>query len=156
MATVEKYQTSTGATLYRVRYRTPDRRQTQKRGFATKRDAELFAATVEVAKARGEYVAPAVGRITIGELGRPGWTASAATSSRPAPAPTRAPGGPTSRRSGPTSRIADIRYSDVAAWVAELSAVRGPVTVRMAYWCCSASWTMRCATGCWCPTRPAA
>ena len=48
MATIEHYQTASGATLYRVRYRTPDNRQTQKRGFTTKRDAELFAATVEV------------------------------------------------------------------------------------------------------------
>ena len=69
MATIEKYQTASGATLYRVRYRTPDNRSTQKRGFKTKRDAERFAATVEVAKMRGEYVAPSVGKITIGELG---------------------------------------------------------------------------------------
>jgi len=30
-------------------------------------------------------------------------------------------------------RIADVRYTDVAAWVAELSAVRGPSLVRVAY-----------------------
>jgi hypothetical protein len=69
MATIERYQTASGATLYRVRYRTPDHRQTDKRGFATKRDAERFAATVEVAKMRGEYVAPSLGRVTVGELG---------------------------------------------------------------------------------------
>ena len=68
MATVERYETKNGATLYMVRYRTPERGQTMKRGFRTKRDAELFAATVEVAKARGDYVAPALGRVTIGEL----------------------------------------------------------------------------------------
>ena len=50
MATIEKYQTSSGATLYRVRYRTPDNRQTDKRGFRTKRDAERFTATVEVSQ----------------------------------------------------------------------------------------------------------
>ena len=72
MATIEKYQTTSGATLYRVRYRTPDNRQTDKRGFNTKRDAEQFAATVEVAKLRGEYVAPSVGKTTVGELG-PAW-----------------------------------------------------------------------------------
>ena len=60
-----KYQTASGATLYRVRYRTPDYRTTQKRGFTTKRDAERFAATVEVSKMRGEYVAPSVGRTTV-------------------------------------------------------------------------------------------
>ena len=61
MATIERYKTSSGATLYAVRYRTPERGQTKKRGFATKRDAELFAATVEVSKARAEYVAPSLG-----------------------------------------------------------------------------------------------
>ena len=50
MATIEKYESKGGATLYRVRYRTPDRRQTDKRGFRTKRDAERFAATVEVSQ----------------------------------------------------------------------------------------------------------
>jgi hypothetical protein len=57
MATIERYTNTAGKTLWRVRYRTPDRKQTQKRGFRTKRDAELFAATVEVSKARGEYIA---------------------------------------------------------------------------------------------------
>jgi len=61
MATISSYKTSQGQTRYRVRYRTPDRRQTDKRGFRTKRDAEQFAATVEVAKMRGEYVPPTVG-----------------------------------------------------------------------------------------------
>ena len=67
IAQVVPYQTAHGK-RYRVRYRTPDRRQTDKRGFKTKREAELFAATVEVAKAKGEYVAPSLGRIPVGEL----------------------------------------------------------------------------------------
>ncbi len=49
MASVEAYETSTGR-RYRVRYRTPERRQTDKRGFRTKREAEDFLATVEVSK----------------------------------------------------------------------------------------------------------
>ena len=68
MATIEPYQTKAGK-RYAVRYRTPGQRQTRKRGFATKRDAELFAATVEVSKARGEYIPTSAGRTTIGELG---------------------------------------------------------------------------------------
>jgi len=71
MATISKYQTSSGATLYRVRYRTPNNRQTDKRGFTTKRDAERFANSVEVDKIRGEYVAPRDARVTLGELGPP-------------------------------------------------------------------------------------
>src|ERR1700681_2070091 len=72
MATIEKYETKGGATLYAVRYRKPDNKQTWKRGFRTQRDAKAFAATVEVSKLRGEYIAPAVGKITVGALGPAG------------------------------------------------------------------------------------
>jgi hypothetical protein len=85
MATIESYETSTGAKRYMVRYRTPQRTQTKKRGFKTKRDAQEFAATVEVEKTTGAYVAPSLGMITVGELGpaflarqahhKPSWTA---------------------------------------------------------------------------------
>lgn len=69
MATIAKYQKVDGSTLYRVRYRTPYNRQTDKRGFKTKRDAEAFAASVEVSKLRGEYVSPSDARITLHQLG---------------------------------------------------------------------------------------
>jgi hypothetical protein len=72
VATIDKYETSSGAARYRVRYGTPDRRQTDKRGFRTKRDAEQWAAKNEVDKLRGEYVAPELGKVTVGELG-PAW-----------------------------------------------------------------------------------
>ncbi|WP_137145081.1 site-specific integrase [Mycolicibacterium sp. CR10] len=68
MATIGKYQTASGTTLYRVRYRTPEHKQTDKRGFKTKRAAEAFAAEVEVSKMRGEYIAPALGKVTVAEL----------------------------------------------------------------------------------------
>lgn len=74
MATISKYETSSGTTLYRVRYRTPDHRQTDKRGFKTKRDAEAFAASVEVKKLTGEFIPDAAGRITVAELA-PDWLA---------------------------------------------------------------------------------
>ena len=57
MATIESYATAAGK-RYQVRYRTPQRTQTKKRGFKTKRDAQEFAATVEVEKMAGQYVAP--------------------------------------------------------------------------------------------------
>ena len=57
MAVVAAYETKAGK-RYRVRYRTPDDRQTDKRGFRTKREAERFANTVKVAKLKGEYVNP--------------------------------------------------------------------------------------------------
>lgn len=53
---------------YMVRYRTPDRTQTMKRGFKTKRQAQDFAATVEVQKMTGEYVLPALGLVTVSSI----------------------------------------------------------------------------------------
>lgn len=67
MATVSSYDTAKGK-RYRVRYRTPQGKQTDKRGFTTKASAEAFAAEVEVSKMRGAYIAPSAGRITIDEL----------------------------------------------------------------------------------------
>jgi hypothetical protein len=48
MGSVTAYETKAGK-RYRVRYRTPERAQTDKRGFETKKAAELFLASVEVA-----------------------------------------------------------------------------------------------------------
>jgi integrase len=134
MATIEKYQTSGGATLYTVRYRTPDNnRSTQKRGFKTKREAQQWANNVESAKTRGEYVAPTLGKTTIGELG-PAWLdrqrghlkASTLRSYE------LSWGTHVAQRWGGV-RISGVRYSDVQAWVSELSSRRGPGVVRIAY-----------------------
>ena len=65
MASIQRYETASGATRYAVRYRKPDRTTTMKRGFITKRAAEAFSNTVEVAKLSGTYVAPSLGRITV-------------------------------------------------------------------------------------------
>lgn len=132
MATIEKYQTARGATLYAVRYRKPDNKQTMKRGFTTKRAAQAFAATVEVSKMTGSYVAPTLGKVTVGQLGPP-WLARQQAHMKPS--------GLRSYESAwrihvqprwGEVRIADVRFTDVAAWVAELSAKRGPVIVETA------------------------
>jgi integrase len=68
MATVEPYELAGGAKRYRVRYRTPERKSAEKAGFTTKRDAQTFANTIEVTMAKGDYVAPASGKATIGSL----------------------------------------------------------------------------------------
>lgn len=67
MATIEPYDTQSGR-RYMIRYRTPDRRSTKKRGFKTKAAAKDFAATIEVEKMTGAYIAPAAGRITVDDL----------------------------------------------------------------------------------------
>ncbi|MBM9839275.1 site-specific integrase [Rhodococcus hoagii] len=119
MATIEAYQTKSGK-RYRVRYRTPDRRQTDKRGFKTKRDAEAFAATVEVEKMRGEYIPPKLGYITISELG-PTWLERKEADLKPS-----------AYRSLETAwrvhveprwggvRLADVDLDSVERWIADL------------------------------------
>lgn len=81
MATVEAYKKRVGKykdgrpkykTHYLVRFRTPERKQTTKRGFRRKEDARAYGEEVEHAKRAGEYVAPAAGRMTVGDLG-PAW-----------------------------------------------------------------------------------
>lgn len=64
MGSVTSYDTAAGR-RYRVRYRKPDHSQTDKRGFTTKRDAELYLASVEVAKHTGRYVDPSRAQISI-------------------------------------------------------------------------------------------
>jgi integrase len=66
MGSITPYETANGR-RYRVRYRTPNRSQTDKRGFRTKREAEIFLAGIEVAKARGEFVDASMSRITVEE-----------------------------------------------------------------------------------------
>lgn len=133
MATISSYKTKRGDLRYRVRYRTPERRQTDKRGFRTKRDAEQFAATVEVAKMRGEYVAPTLGRITAGELG-PLWLERQqghmkASGFRSYESAWRIHFEP---RWGRT-RICEIKFTDVQAWASQLAGSRGAVVVQTAY-----------------------
>ncbi|RIX31271.1 tyrosine-type recombinase/integrase [Amnibacterium setariae] len=131
MGSVESYPTSAGR-RYRVRYRTPDHRQTDRRGFVTKRDAEMFLASVEVAKARGEYVNAGDARIALGDLGEVWLTQQThlkPSSLRPLLIAWRVHVQP---RWGAV-RLSEVRHSDVQAWVSELSAARGATTVLRAY-----------------------
>lgn len=70
MATIEPYFLASGAKRYRVRYRTPDRRTTSKRGFKTQRDAKAFAATVEVDKMTGQFIPVAAGKVTVADMSK--------------------------------------------------------------------------------------
>jgi len=139
VATIESYLLSDGKTKrYRVRYRTPERRQTDKRGFRTKREAEQFAASVEVSKLRGEFIAPADARVTIGALG-PGWLARQThlkpSAFRPVEIAWRVHVSP--RWS--TVSVSDVRHTDVQQWVSELAIggpdtkAKGPTTVIRAF-----------------------
>jgi integrase len=66
MGSIESYATQAGR-RYRVLYRRPDHFQTFKRGFRTKRDAELFLAGIELDKSRGAYIDPTKTRVTISD-----------------------------------------------------------------------------------------
>ncbi len=133
MATIERYETKSGTTLYRVRYRTPEGRQTDKRGFTTKHEADDFLHRVEVSKSNREYIAPSLGRVTVAELG-PAWLAR----QRPVMKPSGWRSYESAYRTHVAARfgstpISAIRHSDVQGWVSELAARRGPALVRAAY-----------------------
>ena len=133
MASIEPYRTSTGAILYRVRHRTPEGRQTSRRGFTTKRAAQQYIHQVEADKARGQYVAPLLGKVMVGQLGA-AWLDRQQGHIKPTTYRSyenawRVHVAPTWGR----AHISDIRYSHVQAWISQLSARTGPATVVMAH-----------------------
>lgn len=123
----------TGKPRYLVRYRQPDGRQTKKRGFTTKRDAEQWLTAIEGAKQRGEFVAVSAGRVSVESIAVP-WLAAKRASVKASTydgiegawqhhvAPTF--GGMSLHR---------IRTSDIEAWVAALAARKSPTVVRRAH-----------------------
>ncbi|MGO9152204.1 tyrosine-type recombinase/integrase [Mycobacterium sp.] len=133
MATIESYETSTGAKRYMVRYRTPQQTQTKKRGFRTKRDAQEFASTVEVEKMTGTYVAPSLGMITVGELA-PAWLSR--KESDVAPSNYRTLESAWRIHVKPawgTTRVADVDLAAVERWIAAMGKTSGATTVIRAY-----------------------
>ncbi len=133
MATIEPYETSTGAKRYMVRYRTPQQTQTKKRGFKTKRDAQEFAATVEVEKMTGQYVAPSLGMITVGELA-PTWLSR--KESDVAPSNYRTLESAWRIHVKPvwgTTRVADVDLAAAERWIATVGKTSGATTVIRAY-----------------------
>lgn len=121
-----------------VRYRKPDRTQTKKRGFRTKRDAELFLATIEVSKAEGKYIDPVAARQTISNLGADWLTRQShlkPSAYRPVEIAWRVHVEP---HWGSTA-VSDVRKTAVQAWVSELTTgtadrpAKGATTVIRAY-----------------------
>jgi integrase len=129
--TVTPYETAAG-TRYRVRYRKPDGAQTDKRGFKTKRDARLFLSTVDVTKARGEYIDPTDGRRLIKDIAETWKKARLGTLK------------PSSRAAMETAyrihvlpgwgdrTVGGIRRSEISAWVGTLLEKKSAQTVRRA------------------------
>jgi integrase len=119
MGTIEAYTVEAGK-RYRVIYRKPDHRQTSKRGFTTKRDAELFLSTIEVAKARGEFVDASVARAKIADLGAD-WlrnqTHVKPSSLRPVEIAWRVYVEPV----WGSRAVGEIRHSEVQQWVSKIA-----------------------------------
>jgi integrase len=131
MATISAYETANGR-RYRVRYRKPDRTQTDKRGFKTKREAELFASSIEVSKARGEFIDATASRATIAALGSE-WLA---TQTHLKPSTARSIESAWRVHVEPvwgTRAVADVRHSEVQAWVTRLASNRSATTVKRAH-----------------------
>ncbi|HEX4058125.1 MAG TPA: site-specific integrase [Galbitalea sp.] len=131
MGSIEAYQTDRGK-RYRVRYRDPEHAQRLRAGFETKHSAEEFLAAITVSKSRGEYVDPADARVTLSALAAE-WLENQShlkpSSARPLEIAWR-------RQVAPrwaNVRISDVRFSNVQAWVTQLSAERSASTVIRAY-----------------------
>lgn len=133
MGSVHAYTTADGTRMYRISYRRPDHKQTNARGFRTKREAQLRLAELEVSKSRGEYVDPADSRATIRDLGTV-WLESRTADLKPS----------TYRSIDSSWRIhvdpkwgrrhvGTIRHSEVQGWVASLAGTHSATTVRRAH-----------------------
>lgn len=119
LATVEPYATAAGK-RYRVRYRKPDHSQTTKRGFKTKKEAELFLASVELGKAAGTYIDPSSARINVGTLGL-GWLASQTHLKPSSVAVVESAWRLHVEPAWGRVAVGDVRHSDVQEWIARLS-----------------------------------
>lgn len=131
MGSVKSYESAAGK-RYRVRYRKPDHREAQKRGFKTKKEAEIYLATVEVNKATGAFIDASRARATIDALGAD-WLASQTqlkpSSLRPIAIAWRVHVQPV----WGVRQVGQIQHSEVQAWVSKLAAQRGATTVRRAF-----------------------
>ena len=76
MGSIEPYETAAGR-RYKVQFRKPDRSTTTKRGFTTKRAAQLFLAQAELHIAGGTWIDGQASRVKVDELGPP-WLAAKA------------------------------------------------------------------------------
>ena len=68
MGSITAYEIAAGK-RYRVRWRDDQQKQVEKKGFRTKKDAELYLAHTEVSRSNGSYTDPGEARITVGALG---------------------------------------------------------------------------------------
>ncbi|MGX6513038.1 tyrosine-type recombinase/integrase [Rhodococcus sp. SJ-2] len=128
MATVSSYDTA-GGKRWEVRYRTPERTTTRKRGFTSKRQAQDFAATVEVEKMTGSYVAPSAGRILLGGVAEK-WMASKVNLSASTAARYRSALDVHVLPRFEKTPIVDVTRERLRSWVADMASTRSASTTR--------------------------
>ncbi|MGN6128057.1 MAG: tyrosine-type recombinase/integrase [Humibacter sp.] len=119
MGSIEPYESAKGR-RYRVRYRKPDHSQGAKRGFRTKRDAQLYLASVELKKAAGDYIDSSSGRVTVGTLGTE-WFATQTHLKPSSVAVMESAWRLHVRPRWGEVAIGTIRHSEVQAWVSALA-----------------------------------
>ncbi|MBF6138691.1 tyrosine-type recombinase/integrase [Nocardia farcinica] len=128
MATIEPYDSAKGK-RYRVRYRKPDGKQTDKRGFRTKKDAEKFANTVEVKKLTGEFIEASAGRVTFSEFAE-AWFKGKVNL---APSTRARYRGVLDTHLIPTfgtDHLGDLTHERIQVWITGSAAVMSPASVR--------------------------
>lgn len=131
MGSVEPYETKAGK-RYRVRYRDGERRSREKAGFKRKRDADEYLSSVTADQARGEWIDPALTRITVAEIGLK-WLQSR---SNLKPSAERVLWSSWRVHVEPKwghRRVSDITFSEVEKWVSEVSASRSASIVKRAH-----------------------
>ncbi|WP_308221650.1 tyrosine-type recombinase/integrase [Microbacterium aoyamense] len=116
--------------MYRISYRAPDQSQRTKRGFRTKRDAELALAQVAIAKSRGEFIDPTAAAVTVDTMGEE-WLEQRRgvlkpSSFRPLESAWRKHVQP----KWGARTVGSIRHSEVQSWVSAMTG--GSTTVRRA------------------------
>lgn len=121
-ARVYKYtqKTEPGKSFYYVKYRTPDNKSRTKRGFTRKKDAEDWAARINVNMNDGDYIDPASGNILVKTLARTyleGKEAAKATYKRDLESAWRVHVEP----QWGIRAVKTIRTSEIQIWVSRLS-----------------------------------
>lgn len=118
MATIEPYELKAGR-RYMVKYRTPDRQQTTKRGFKTKREAQQWLNKTEHEKSTGEFIHPMAGKVTVGELG-PDWLARKKHLKPSSLQPLKSAWKNHVKPAWGARQIGSIRHTEVQAWTTGL------------------------------------
>ncbi|MGN6221690.1 MAG: tyrosine-type recombinase/integrase [Microbacterium sp.] len=132
MGSIHPYTTPSGK-RYVARYRKPDNSQGGKRGFRTKKEAELWLAGVELSKSQNEYVDPSDAHITLNELAAVWLQNQSAVLKPSAMHPLESAWRIHVQPVWGRREVGSVRHAAVRAWVTEMSGKRGAVTVIRAY-----------------------